>query len=466
MDGDASTAWGASGDAPWVLFDFLKPRELGGLVIDWLPERHATDYTVEFSPDGSAGTRAYRVREGNGVRDFLYLPESETRYLRLRLTRGTRAGMALGEVTVEPVDWADSPTAFIQRVAAESEPGSFPRYLSNTQVYWTVLGASGDGRRGLLNEDGAMETGQGRFSIEPFLAVGERLLSWKDASRATSLERGDLPIPSVTWTSDPGGQLTITGFAAGPAGSSSLLARYRVRNQGRAPVVATLYLAIRPLQVNPPWQFLGTPGGAAPIRSIRYQRPMVAVDSQLVVAVTSPGGFGATTLDRGDIVEHLRAGRVPPPQQMADSAGWVSAALAYPVELAPGGMRDVWIEVPLYGIGAQVPPAESELAADKYGEQRLAATVKEWSERLDRVGLRLPPGGGAASRRAPRPRSGSRRHRTGHCSSAYAPASRSPRGSGRTAWRSRGSTRSCRGGTRRSSRGDPLPGRSRRARRG
>jgi hypothetical protein len=395
LDGSDSTAWHARGAGPhWLALDFLRPREFGGLVLQWEPGHHATDYVVETSSDGTSWTSAYAVRAGNGGKDYLYLPESETRHLRLRLERGASDQLVLRELRVQPVDWADSPTAFMRAVATEATRGSFPRYFSDTQVYWTVLGASGDGRRGLLNEDGALETGQGQFSIEPFLFVSGRLLTWSDVRRTQRLERGDLPIPSVQWTTDQGLSLTVTALGAGPAGSSSLLARYRLSNRDSRPARATLFLALRPFQVNPPWQFLGTMGGVAPLNRLAYDARVVTADSQTVVAITPPAGFGATTFNRGDIVEHLRAGGMPRAQEVTDSAGRASAALAYRFDLAPRGSRDVWLEIPLYHTGSAVPRPATAVRANAYGENRLSATAREWADQLDRVGLQLPPSAG------------------------------------------------------------------------
>ncbi len=395
LDGSESTAWEVrGGSGQWLALDFLRPREYGGLTLEWAPGRHAADYVVETSADGTDWTPAYVVHGGNGGRDDLYLPESESRYLRLRVERDAGGGLALRELRVQPLDWADSPTAFFHAIAAEAPRGTYPRYFSDTQTFWTVLGASGDGKRGLLNEDGALESGQGRFSIEPFLFTGGQLLTWNDARRTQRLGRGDLPIPSVEWSTDRQIGLTVTAFAAGPAGASSLLARYRVSNRAKRPIRATLFLALRPFQVNPPWQFLGTAGGAAPLHLVTYARHVVTADSQTVVAVTPPAGFGATSLDRGDIVEHLRTGALPRLDRVADSAGRASAALAYPLDLAAAGSRDVWVEIPLYGAGGRVRPPVSVAGANAYGERRLSATVREWSDRLDRVGLRLPASAG------------------------------------------------------------------------
>ncbi len=391
VDTGRTRGWRSAPGRQWLALDFLRLREFSGLVIDWAPGLHATEYAVETSPDSLEWSQLYLVRGGDGGRDHLYLPESESRFLRLRLVKSAGGGgYRLRRLRVQPPEWADSPTAFLQRVAENAPRGSFPRYLAGEQSYWTVIGASGDGRRGLLNEDGALELGSGGPALEPFLQVRGRLITWNDARPRVWLERGDLPIPSVEWRAGTLG-LTVTAFAAGSAGASSLIARYRVVNRSAAAVAATLYLALRPLQVNPPWQFLGTPGGAAPVRRIGYAGRTVMADSHVVVAVTPPAGFGATDLDRGDIVEHLRRGLLPRAATLEDSAGRASGALAYPLELAPGASHEIFVEIPLYSDGAAVPRPATARDASTYGDGRLAETTRWWADRLDRVGLRLPP---------------------------------------------------------------------------
>jgi hypothetical protein len=394
LDDAESTAWEAQGPGPhWLALDFLRSREYGGLTLHWAPGRHAIDYAVETSSDEVNWTVAYAVHGSNGGRDYLYLPESETRFLRLRVERGASDRIVLRELRVQPLTWSESPTTFWRAVAADAPRGSYPRYFRNLQSYWTILGASGDGRRGLLSEDGALETGQGQFSIEPFVFTGKRLLTWNDVRRVPRLERGDLPIPSVQWSTDQNLSLTITAFAAGRPGASSLLARYRLRNESSLPVRATLFLALRPFQVNPPWQFLGTTGGAAPLVKIARQGQVITADSQQVIALTPPAGFGASSFDGGEIIEHLSSDSLPPTEEVNDSSGRASAALAYLVVLSPRATREVWLEIPLYQHQAGTLPSTAA-RANAYGQARLVATVREWISRLDRVGLQLPGSAG------------------------------------------------------------------------
>src|SRR5439155_1402163 len=133
-----------------------------------------------------------------------------------------------------------------QRVAANEPRGLFPRYLSGEQTYWTPVGSAlGGDTQGLLNEDGMVEVDRGTFSIEPFLYVGERLLTWADGSPTQELEQGFLPIPSSVWRKD-GIVLRATAFATGEAGKAVLYVRYRLENLEAEPRHVRFFAAADP----------------------------------------------------------------------------------------------------------------------------------------------------------------------------------------------------------------------------
>ena len=144
-------------------------------------------------------------------------------------------------------------------------------------LYWALVGVDGGRDEGLLSEDGALETGRGGFSLEPFLWRGGKLLGWSDAEESHALANGDLPIPAVTRRYPGGLELEVTAFADGPPAASTLRARYRIRNTGASPVTGKLFLAARPIQVNPPSQFLNLPGGFSPIRTVAREGDVLRV---------------------------------------------------------------------------------------------------------------------------------------------------------------------------------------------
>ncbi len=322
----------------WTAWDFLEDLEYGGLVIDWEQGAAAARYAVEISDDGKTWKTLRQVEGGNGGRDYLYTPEIESRHLRLRLLDGPGK---IKNLDVKPLDWAPTINAFFEMIAKDAPRGSYPRAFSGEQAYWTVVGLDGDNEEGLLGEDGALEVGQGAFSIEPVLFLDGELITWSGVETAQSLAEGYLPIPTVTWTRG-NLSLEVTAFASG----SGLSARYRVRNQGAAAKRLRLFLALRPFQVNPPTQFLNQPGGVSSIREIAWDGHRAVINGErIVIPESRPDAFGVTTFDGGEIVEHLRQGKLPAVSSITDPFGYASGALAWDFDVPQGGERSVDITV-------------------------------------------------------------------------------------------------------------------------
>ncbi|HEX6631422.1 MAG TPA: discoidin domain-containing protein [Gemmatimonadaceae bacterium] len=405
LDGDSSTAWRtAAAGAATLTVDFGQLRELGGVVLRWAPGRQASRYAVLSSPDAARWDTAHVVRGGDGGRDYVQMPETEARYLRLALAGGPGAGYALREIDVRPLAFGASRNALYFAAAHDAPRGDYPKaFTDSVQSYWTITGAPSADREAMMDEEGAVEVGKARFSLTPYIAVDGRLLTWADARRTPQLVGRDLPIPQVRWDADSLA-LTTTAFAAGPADSAVLYVRYRLRNAGREARRVTLYPAIRPFQVNPPWQFLNTTGGAAEVREVAYDGRVVRVNGgrdstpgqapgDVVVPVTRPAGFGASSFDAGGIMPALRADSLPSATSATDSLGRAGGAFAYPLTLAPGDSADVVLAVP-FG-RAPLPPAGLDAAAAaRHAEQRLATTRAGWVAKLDRVQLDLPPAAG------------------------------------------------------------------------
>jgi hypothetical protein len=392
-DGKAATWWrsDSSSSAQAFSLDFGTTREYGGATIDWMPGAAAASYVVETSADGAKWDSAYAVDGGNGGRDWIYLPEMESRYLRVRMPPSSEPrAYAIRELSVIPVEWSMTRNDFFAHVAANAPAGSYPRYLSAKQSFWTVIGVDGDDAEALINEQGAIEPHAGGFSLEPFLDVGGKLVTWHDARQTQSLAKGYLPIPSVKWTAGAL-DLEVTAFAAGAPDSSSLYARYRVTNRGKALAKPTLYLAVRPYQVNPSWQFLATQGGDAPIRTIAWEDTLLRVnDTWTVVPLTAPAAVGASTFDEGEISESLRAGALPARHDVRDPMEHASAAMSYPLSIPAGRSRDVYVLMPMHQYAPVSRPFAREVEANGFGSRVLEATARTWDSTVARVSISLP----------------------------------------------------------------------------
>ncbi|HEX5716385.1 MAG TPA: discoidin domain-containing protein, partial [Thermoanaerobaculia bacterium] len=348
--------------------DFLENREYGGLVIDWGKGPHPSRYEMQISDDGAEWRTVRTVEGSDGGKDWFFLPETESRHLRLRFLEGT----GKPAIDVKPLEWAPTPDAFFAEIAKASPRGIYPRWLTGEQSYWTVVGVPRDTPEGLFNMDGMLESGKGGFSVEPFLEHDGRLATWNDVRSRPLLAEGYLPIPSVRWES---GKLAleVTAFATGEPGASVLRARYRVFNHGTENARARLLLAIRPFQVNPSWQFLGNPpGGVAPIREIAFDGSLT-VDGKKVETSKPPTAFGAATFDQGSIVEHLK--KLPKRTRVSDPFGYASAALAWDLAIAGGQSQEIEVAIPLH---------------EAMTRGSLNDAVNAWKSELDRVEIRLP----------------------------------------------------------------------------
>lgn len=391
VDADATSRW-RSEPIPreqWVVLDFGRNREYGGLVLDWDAEDYARAFDVSASNDGHQWTQLYSTTTGHGGRAYVYLPDGESRYLRIDLKRSSRGqGYGMAEVTVKPVAFSASPNDFFAAIAREAPRGAYPKYLDGRQTYWTLVGVPGDEREALLNEEGMLEVDRGAFSLEPFLHTGDALVTWADVKLEQQLAEGYLPIPSVVWRRD-GLTMTITAFADGDPGASTVFVRYRLENTADRGQPVRLYVALRPFQVTPPWQSLTMNGGVARIHDVRFDGRAAWVNrDRAVVSLTPPDDFGATTFEEGAITEFLLGDRLPPAEEVNDHAAFASAALRYNLYLEPRKPAEVTVAVPMHD-----PPRAIAALLDRDATpvpERLRAVRARWETALDRVELRPP----------------------------------------------------------------------------
>ncbi|HEY1142129.1 MAG TPA: discoidin domain-containing protein, partial [Lysobacter sp.] len=406
-DQNAATAWRAElnpAEPPQFTLDLRKPREFGGLVLDWLPGEYAGDYRIELSDDGAMWRTVREVTGGDGGRDHIALPESEARFVRLTPLVAPGGRVALAGLKVMPLAFAATPNDFLRSVAKDAPRGHWPRGFTGEQPYWTILGLDGGIEQGLIGEDGAIEVGKGAFSIEPFVVSEGRLVTWADVTTTQSLQDGYLPIPSVHWKHDAF-ELDVTAFAHGKRDDSMLTARYRLSNTTDSARRYVFVLAARPLQVNPPTQFLSTVGGVSAIHSISASEGIIAVEGRNTVRASKSHAAFTSRFDEGDVVQRIARANwsgfcadgcdtgttfteVGPAQTTSvDETGLASGALLYSVELQPGESREFDWSARMTGADPKSPrpPVDAAKAQD--------ATAELWRGKLDRVQLRVPEQG-------------------------------------------------------------------------
>lgn len=412
VDGDPTTAWRTeAAGAQSLTLDLGYEREFGGLTLRWAERGAASDYAVMASSDGRDWRELAKVTGGDGGIDWLRTPEALARWLRLDMKApqststvvgqagaGQRLGVTeaaaygLSEIEIEPLSFGETATTFITAVAGESRRGLYPRGFHGEQPYWTLVGVDGGGESGLIGEGGAIELRRGGPSIEPFVLDNGRLVTWADVNITQSLRDDDLPIPSVTWTSD-GWTLTTTAFADGTPEAAQLYGRYALTNTSSRAQTLTLALMARPYQVNGPRQFLTTPGGVGPINRLRWTGSAMALnDGPGVRPMVAPDGIALSGFQGGGDPQALLADaarrRAAGPEVSVEDTDLASGAMLYDVTLQPGETRTFgWVSA-LSGDLPTMPVTGSVEAVFDTVEERVAST---WREKMDRFDLTLPP---------------------------------------------------------------------------
>jgi hypothetical protein len=378
---------------PWLQFDFHQVREYGGLIIDWAPLPAKRAFEVRASDDGRKWRTLHCSRSAEGARSFIYLPKGESRHLRLEF----KGPAAIRKVEVQPFDFSRSEVDFMHGVAARSPKGHYPRWLLREQSYWTCSGVPEGRSSALINEEGLVEPDMGTFTLEPFLHVNGGLLTWADAKRSVRQEEDGLAIPSASWQLK-GLSLETTAFATGRDTQAVQYVRYRVGNTGRKPRKVRLFVAVRPYQVNPPWQIAqGTQpwpglGGVSEINELTWKDGAVQINrDKWAVPLTKPTAFGAASFEQGSITDYLAEGKLPSQKSVRDNFGFASGAMRFDLTIAAGDTRDVCVAVP-FGFKRRMSAKQLRKLATTNGAVRFQEAASVMRDRLGSVSFRVPAG--------------------------------------------------------------------------
>ncbi|MBX7207773.1 MAG: discoidin domain-containing protein [Verrucomicrobiaceae bacterium] len=356
---------------PWLSLDFHEPRLIGGLVVEWSKAGPPDGFRVRGSHDGVRWKLLYSAPHAGGTRSYIFLPRTKTRCLRLE---------AVGPVSVRSLRWQSiefsrSREAFWHHVAAREPRGWHPRWLMREQSLWTPVGIPGGSTCALINEEGMIEVAGASFSIEPFVFVDGRLFTWADVRLRQSLRDGWRPVPSVFWET---AEWTLQ-IEASVSATGDLHARYVLRNLTRKKRSFTVFAAIRPIQVTPPWQRFRESGGMGRIKKLGERERTVLVENTLqIVPRTENVSIGAMIFDEGPLVGRLATGKVPRLSHVEDALGLASGALAFRLDLPPHGEKETgWI-------------TNETRDSCKSGQSRDSHAPDPWAKKLPEHQLRAP----------------------------------------------------------------------------
>ena len=168
------------------------------------------------------------------------------------------------------------------------------------------------------------------------IKVDDKLFIWNNVSSMQLLEENYLPIPKVNWNCNDLDFETKV-FASGEANKSSVLYfKYTLSNNSSLQKHGSLFLLIRPFQVNPYYQFLNITGGVGKINSIKESRGKIYVNNDKeAVPITQYNSFGASTFDEGNIVEAVSNDNISQNKSVVDPTKLASGVLEYSFNIKP-----------------------------------------------------------------------------------------------------------------------------------
>ena len=388
FDDSQQTFWQSNGvNDQSIIIDFKTNREFGGLKIDWLKNHEAKSFDVLFSDDKNNWEKVYSVSSNQSDVSFINLPESQAKYLMLDLhSTVSQNSFGISEITFLDVKNSLTKNDFLIYTAKNSPVGNYPRYFLEQASYWTIVGVNNDVKESLINEDGMVEVDKAKFSIEPMLKVENQLFNWSNVTSTQSLEENYLPIPSVDWDCDEV-NLEIKSFANGEANkNSTLYLKYTLTNNSSSAKSGSLYLLIRPFQVNPFYQFLNLSGGASKINSIKEIDKKIFVNhDKVILPITEYKSFGAASFYEGNIVAALRDNKFPQSNFVVDPTELASGVLQYDFKLNSGEKKIIYLALPFY---------DEEILSDNLNaevvEKKLSETIEFWKSKVNHIKFNLP----------------------------------------------------------------------------
>lgn len=387
---------------PWSLtVGYPSPAEVGAVEVLSPGGR----IELEASEDGTTWKPAGVRRVASG-RTWIRTPGLEAVALRVRSTSPPPAGDSRPcMLRVFGPGPGEDMNQMLRAIAAEAPRGLTPRGIHDEATSWTVVGLPDAEHEALLSADGQVELSKGGFSLEPFVQLDlgggfTQWVTWADASIQHRLTQSASPVVSWSFTDAPDRDpltLTIEPTPCGTPEKPAVAVKYTLAGATTPGAEARLVIAVRPIQVLPPSQWLNVTGGFAPIRTLErrssptpalvvndgYPIVPLAEGCDLVVGDGSHGEFAGAAwgalLDRD--APATNAGRIEDP----DGLAW--GVIATPWRRQTTGSPTVLsLAAPLREMKPDDPAAILDQAA-----RRGEAAEEAFREATNRVTLNVPP---------------------------------------------------------------------------
>ena len=345
-DGRTDTFWVSTGvKQQTVSLDLGRPREVGGLVVQWAAGMRASRYNVQGSLDGRRWQALRQVDGAAGTVDRLRLGPLQARYLRLDLEDGPNWRYGIVDLTAQPAAFGRSLQAWLDEIGRHLPAGVLPASVQGAPQAWTVLSAGDAPAPAWFSAQGIVEPAPGLYTLAPQLQVDG---SWYGAQE---LQASPQAVAGGARTVLDHGQARLDVLATpgtDEAGRAWLRLRYRLHNPDRNPHRYALALAARPFQIHPAGRYGDLPGGAGWLETVEVQAGNLLANGQLaLVAGQAPEAAFASHFDAGLDLALLRGARWPESRQARDAQGLASAVMVWRAQLAAGEHHEWQAWVPL-----------------------------------------------------------------------------------------------------------------------
>jgi hypothetical protein len=382
LDGKLETIWqGRIVNGSTIHLDFKGQKKLTGLRIDW-GENFAKKIVLKVLKNGSDWQTVYETKNGVGKFDVLYHKLHETSQVKIVLyeINDPQQPVHIKEITISLNNEQISPFDIYKFAARKAPKGHYPTHLLDQQTYWTIIGVPGDTHESLVDEYGNIEPYHEANSLMPYIQLNNKTISALDVnSISQKLADGYLPMPTVNWSHDAF-SFDIEAFTRGTPDNAVTFVKYTLNNTGKKSIEGSIFLAIRPMQINPKWQY----GGISPITMIDGKNNIIKInDKKVYVSLTHYDQFSAAQFDQGDIIQHIISGKLPAETSQESKTGLLSGAMRYSFKLSGGEKKEVIVAMPLHKDLSIINNSTSfELLRSK--------SIKLWKEKLGRVQIDMP----------------------------------------------------------------------------
>ena len=391
LDNDPKTLWKSKKSKKQSLFiDLKQRREFGGLDIAWDELTFAKSFNIYTSNDAKTWEKLFEINDNLKDRSIISLPEAEARYLRINLLKGmSQKRFGIKDIKFLTLEQTASPNDYFIYRVKQSQPGDFPRYFSEQKSYWTISGVNNDTKEALFNEDCMVEVDKATFSLEPMMALNNKLYNWfnvKSIQYLDTLSSGEYRfLPTVQWQND-NVDLTIQVTSGGePNKNSFLYVKYLFNNKSTEKKNIDFYVLLRPFQVNPYYQFLNLPGGVGKINKIKeVNSQQVQVDDKLIHSEIPFESVSTYRSDQGNLVDFIRDNTLNSKNTISDPKGLASGIIKYHLTIPSSGIKDFILKIPFHPERSIIENSTVNFNSD------FKQSVDFWNDKINHIKFNLP----------------------------------------------------------------------------